>query len=374
MDIQKLITDFWRRVIMRGATAPPKATEFIEGHSWEFATVWNQSLLDRPEHEPRTRENVWASEIGGAMIDRYLRMTGVPRSNPPNDRSKRKFQAADIWEWIVTFVLKRAGLLISVQEKLHYQYPGLLLVTGKLDQFAGGKPDWDKARREVKLVGFPPIIETASLAIIEQLSQKFGDDPLRTVVLEVKSLGSNVFERYDVTKKADPRHIGQQFHYLKAKPLPEGHIVYVCRDDCRIVEIPIFNPSDAERAYKGDIEQISYFIQNKEKPEKEKELLFDDLTFKFRTNWHVEYSGYLTMLYGYKEPIHYRETWKKATESFNRTFKRCVIGAKMTDLNLKTIENAKKYFPEWDVMVDRAKEAAKQNPAIVADEAEVEAA
>lgn len=359
----------------RGATAPLGVAGFTEGSSWEFGTVWNQSLLDRPEREPRVRENIWASEIGGAMIDRYLKMNGVRQSNPPNDRSKRKFQAADIWEWIVEFVLKRAGLLISVQEKLHYQYPGLLQVTGKLDQFAGGKPDWDKARRDVKLIGFPPIIENASLAIIHQLSKRYGNDPLRTVVLEVKSLGSFVFNRYEATKKADPRHIGQQFHYLKAKQLPEGHIVYVCRDDCRIVEIPLFNPSEeAERHYRGDIEQVSYFIQNKEKPPKEKEILFDDLTFKFRTNWHVEYSGYLTLLYGYKEPIFYREAWDKSVASFNRTFKRCVSGAKMTDLNLKTIENAKKEFPNWDDLVDRAKTVAKVDPEIMADESDEVAA
>jgi hypothetical protein len=346
---------------------------YLNAPSWEFGSVWNQSLLDRPERPPRVRENIWASEIGGAMIDRYLKMNGVAQSNPPNARSLRKFQAADIWEFIVSFVLKRAGLLIETQEKVRYRYPGLLEVVGKLDQFAGGKPDWDKARREVKLVGFPPIIESASLAIVDQLSARFGNAPLRTVVLEVKSLGSFVFERYEVTQKADPRHIGQQFHYLKAKSLPEGHIVYVCRDDCRIVEIPIFNPSDAEKAYKGDIERISSFLQNKERPAKEQEILFDEVTFKFRTNWHVEYSGYLTLLYGYKEPIHYREAWDKSVSSFNRTFKRCVIGAKMTDLNLKTIENAQKIFPQWNDLVDRAKAAAKTDPKLIQEE-EAEAA
>lgn len=371
MNLQNLIEAFWRRVFMRGTTAPPVG--FMDGHSWEFSQIWNQSLIDRPEREPRIRDTVWASEIGGAMIDRYLKMNGVRQSNPPNDRSLRKFQAADIWEWIVSFVLKRAGLLIETQEKVRFQYPGLLEAVGKLDQFAGGKPDWDKARREVKLAGFPPIIENASLAIVDQLSQKFGNAPLRTVVLEVKSLGSFVFERYEATKKADPRHIGQQFHYLKAKTLPEGHIVYVCRDDCRIVEIPIFNPSDAEVAYKSDIERISYFIQNKERPAKEKEVLFDDFKFKFRTNWHVEYSGYLTYLYGYKEPIHYREQWDKSTAQFNRTFTRCVKGAKMTDLNLKTIENAKKLFPEWDLLVDQAKEVVKKNPDILSEEAGTDA-
>ena len=42
---------------------------------------------------------------------------------------------------VVETVLKRAGILISTQEWVEYQYPGLPRVTGKRDQYAGGKPD-----------------------------------------------------------------------------------------------------------------------------------------------------------------------------------------------------------------------------------------
>jgi len=343
---------------------------YLDAPQWEFARVWNESLTARAERPPRPRDYVWASEIGGSMIDRYLRMTGVQQSNPPNDRSLRKFQAADIWEWIVAFVLKRAGILVESQEKLRFQYPGLLAAVGKLDHLAGGKPNWKRARKEVAAIGLPEIIQTASLAIIDQLEARYGDDPIRSVVIEVKSLSSFMFERYESTQKADPRHAGQIFHYLKAKPLPEGHIVYVCRDDCRIVELPIFNPSEVEAVYRADLEQITHYCQNKIQPEKEKELLFDDVTFKFRTNWKVEYSGYLTRLYGYKAPIHYRETWDKSVASFNRTFTRCVSEARMTDLNIKTIENAKRIFPEWDLLVEKAKAVAKVRPEILNDEAE----
>jgi hypothetical protein len=267
--------------------------------------------------------------------------------------------------------LKRAGILITCQEKLRFQYPGLLETVGKLDHLAGGQPDWNKARHEVKAIGLPEFIETASLAIIDQLSATYGDDPIRTIVLEVKSLGSFVFDRYESAKDADARHQGQTFHYLIAKPLPEGHIAYVCRDDCRIAEFPVLNPSDAEIPYKRDLETITHYIVNKERPAIELEVLFD--RFRFSTNWKVEYSNYLTMLYGYKTPMEYRERWDKTISSFNRTFKRCVTGAKMTDLNLKTIESGKKLFPAWDELVDRAKVAAKTDPNLIQDE-EAEAA
>lgn len=335
------------------------------GLSWEFATVWNQSLLTRPEFEPRTREHIWASEIGNPFIDRYLKMTGVAPSNGPNARSKRKFEAADIFEWLVGFVLKQAGIWIETGEKVEYQYPGLLRVVGKLDHLAGGRPDWSRARKQVSTVGLPRVIERASYAIIDRLSQAYGDDLLRTIVLEVKSLSTFMFDRYEATKKADARHVAQTFHYLKAKEMAEGHIAYICRDDCRIVELGVFNPSQAEEFYRYDIERMTFFITAHEQPEKEQELLFDDTRFRFSTNWGVEYSAYLTFLYGYKEPIHYRERWKKLVEGMNRVFKRCVAGAKMTDKNLVVIEQAQKLFPLWDEYVDRAKQAAKEDPTLI---------
>src|SRR6185295_14623479 len=123
-----------------------------------FAGVWNQSLTVRQERPLVPRDYVWASEIGGSMIDRYLKMQGVQPSNAPNLRSLRKFQAGDIWEWLCALVLKRAGILIEAQTKLSYQYPGLLRVSGKLDFLAGGQPDWGKARREMSSLGLPEML------------------------------------------------------------------------------------------------------------------------------------------------------------------------------------------------------------------------
>lgn len=335
--------------------------------SWSVFEVWNQSLLVRAEREPQARDYIWASEIGGAMIDRFLKMSGVAPSNPPNIRSLRKFAAADIFEWLVGFVLRRAGILIDGQEKLSFQYSGLLRVSGKLDFLAGGLPDWERAQTDIAQLGLPPMLATASKAIVSHLASIYGDESLKTLVLEIKSLGTFVFDRYEALKQAAPHHRGQIFHYLKAKELSEGHIVYICRDDCRMLEVGIFNPSDAEAAYRKDIETITAFINHNLMPPKEEEVLFDDLTFKFRSNWHIEYSPYLTLLYGYKQPMEYRDRWKSQVASWNRVFKRCVTGANMTTKNHFAITAAKNYFPAWDDLVDKAKIAAQKNPEIVSE-------
>lgn len=347
----------------------PKRVIYPGGLSWGFAEVWNQSLTTRAERSIVPRDYVWASEIGGSMIDRYLKMSGVQYSNAPNNRSLRKFQAGDIWEWLCALVLKRAGILIEQQTKLSYQYPGLLRVSGKLDFMAGGKPDWRKARRELEFLGLPEMLHNASLSIINQLESQFSNDILKPIVLEIKSTSSFMYEKYDATQQPGKNHRGQIFHYLKSQDLDEGHIVYVCRDDCQILEFGVFNPSDVEKEYVADLTEITGYVLNKTRPRLEQEILLDESRYRFEKNWKIEYSNYLTMLYGYKTPMEYRDKVDKPVSDMNRVLKRCVMRQKMTDLNLQVITNAKRIYPQWDDLVDRAREAAKRNPKLVEEEA-----
>lgn len=342
----------------------PKRVIYPGGLSWGFAEVWNQSLTTRAERPVIARDYVWASEIGGSMIDRYLKMSGVQPSNAPNNRSLRKFQAGDIWEWLCALVLKRAGILIETQTKLSHQYPGLLRVSGKLDFMAGGQPDWKRARKELSFLGLPEMLHNASSSIIDQLESQFSNDVLKEIVLEIKSVSSFMYEKYDATQQPGKNHRGQIFHYLKSQGLDEGHIVYVCRDDCQLLEFGVFNPSDVESEYIADLKEITDYVTTKTRPRLEQEILFDESRFTFEKNWKIEYSNYLTMLYGFKTPMEYRDKVDKPVSDMKRVFKRCVTGAKMTDLNLQVITNAKRLFPQWDDIVDRAREAAKRDPKI----------
>lgn len=342
--------------------------------SWSFYSAWNEQLGVREARPLKPRDTIWASEIGGAYVDRYLKMQGVPQTNPPNSRSLRKFMAGNLFEWVVGFILRRAGILIDCQERLEYQYDGLLKVTGKLDFLAGGQPDWERAAAEIDGAEIPAEMRGTSLAIVQYLQETFGDAALKEIVLEVKSVASIMFSRYESKGQANPIHRGQIFHYLKAKNMDEGHIVYISKDDCKMVECGIYNPSTAEDAYRADIAAMTAFYESNEMPPLEPEVTFDEEFFSFRTNWRVEYSGYLTKLYGYDEPIHYRERWGKLVASMNRTFKRCVTGAKMTDLNKTVITEAQTIFPQWDELVDRARVAAKKNPELLSGPELVEAA
>jgi len=320
---------------------------------WSFYQIWNKSLENRKDRELKLRENIWASEIGGAYIDRWLKMKGVKPTNPPNPRSLRKFEAGNMMEWVVTMVLKRAGILIDTQEWVSFQYPGLLEVTGKLDHLAGGTPDWEKAKAEIKELELPEFFDRATEGIIDHLSKKYPNG-LEKIIIEVKSCSSFMFDRYELMGAGD-KHQLQAFHYLKAKNMSEAHIAYISKDDLRMAEYGVFNPSDIEKIYKADIEAMTKYIKENQEPPKEPEIYFDHDTGKFSTNWKVSYSNYLTKLYGYKDQHEYDEKYKGLVAKWNRVLKRVVDGANMTKLNLEVIDEIKKQFSNYDELVENAK-------------------
>lgn len=308
--------------------------------AWSFGNCWNESLeAGTPKREMKPRDRIWASEIGGSLVDRYLKMTGVQPSNPYDSRSLRKFEAGRIWEHIIGFVLKRAGILIDEQEWLKYQYEGLLPVTGKLDFLAGGNPDYDKALHSAstEFSWLPPFISRATQNIVSRLKEQFPNG-LEKIILEIKSCSSFMFERYLKSDTASPQHKFQNFHYLKAKNMREGHIVYISKDDARLLEIGVFNPSPVEEGYHNDIMQITGYIRTNTRPPLEKPIVFDEEFGKFSANWKIGYSIYLTHLYGMKNLTEFNDKYKPMVEKWNRVLTRITEGKDLTDNNKEKID------------------------------------
>ena len=328
--------------------------------SWTLFETWNKSIdLGREDRVVEPRDYIYASELGQSMIDRYLKMTGVAPTNPPNARSRRKFEAGNLWEWVLKSILLRAGILIDDQRRCEFQYPGMLSVHGRLDFIAGGKPDYERAKVEIKKMMLPEVTMRAAEEIVQDLQNRFPNG-LKEITLELKSKGSMLYDRIEATGKAEPHHILQAFHYLKSQGTTEAHIVYLCRDDCRMTEIGVYNPSEVELTYKDDIKLMTYYILNKIQPEKEPLMTFNTDTFKFSKNWKVEYSPFLEMLYGYKDPMEYYEEYSKKAAQWNRVFKRCVDKAKMTPLNLEIIKDIEKNCPNFEELVEAAQKAGVQ--------------
>ena len=306
---------------------------------WSFYQLWNESLEEGKNNKILSpRQKIWASELGGGYIDRYLKMTGVQPTNPPNPRSLRKFEAGNIWEAIIGYVLRRAGILQTKQEWIQFQYPDLLPVSGKLDFIAGGKPDYEKAFSIIQkeFDWLPEFISRATANIIHSLTEQYPNG-LIDIILELKSCSSFMFEKYERENKANPSHKLQLFHYLKCKNMPEGHIVYISKDDARILEVGVLNPSLIEEEYKKDIQSMSYFVMNKIEPPKENFIVFDEDWLSFSANWKVGYSSYLTLLYGFKNQKEFDDKYKPIVERWNRVLQRVIDEKEMTDNNNEAI-------------------------------------
>lgn len=316
-------------------------------NDWGMANVWNESLVGKVDRPTVARDRLWASELGKANIELFLKMRGVEATNPPNARSKRKFEAGNVFEWLVSLILKRAGILKETQKWVPHQYPGLLQVTGKIDFIAGGIPDYENWKDSLGALELPEVFMRASANIIEHFQTKYPEG-LGDLYLEIKSCSSFMMNGMEKTGKSSKNHRLQLFHYLKSENYPRGNVVYICRDDLRMLEVPVLNPSSVEDEYKKAIEDITkYYNAHKNTPLEdfliktesgentkwewipleglpplEKNIVWDEDLCKFARNWGVEYSSYLTMLYGYQTQLEFEEAVNPTVGRWNRVLSR----------------------------------------------------
>lgn len=309
---------------------------------WSIYKVWNEALLEKKDREIKPREKIWASELGKAKVDMYLKLKGVKPTNPPNARSLRKFEAGNIWEWIVKLILTRAGILEGCQKWTMYQYEGMLPVSGRMDFIAGGKPDYEKARKELLELDLPDVFIRAGEKIARHLEKEYPEG-LDSKFIEVKSCSSFMFEALEKNSTASKNHMLQLFHYLKSENMKSGVVMYISKDDCRMLEIPVYNPSVLEDEYKTEIKEISEYYYKDEMPPLEKPIVFDEELGRFSKNWKIAYSPYLTKLYGFKNQKEFDDKYTPIVERWKRVITRIKDEKNMTEKNnlvIKEIEDA----------------------------------
>ena len=136
--------------------------------NFNLAQVWNSSI-EKKDRPIQSRDHLYASELGGSMIDRFYKLKGTAYTNPPNSRSMRKFMAGDIWEWIIKTVLIRAGIPFTTQDHVELKYEGLLPITGRIDFIIGGAVDYGEAIKRLEAEDIPDFIKTPSVAVVHGL-------------------------------------------------------------------------------------------------------------------------------------------------------------------------------------------------------------
>lgn len=303
--------------------------------------AWLAGLRSTPTRTLEVRDYLWASELYSAPIDVWLKMRAEPYTNPPNDRSIMKFEAAHIVEYIIGLILRRAGILKGEEVRCEYQYPDMLKVTGRMDKLMGGKPDFDKAKAELESMGLPEGFVRASEFTIKALNEKYPNG-LEDMPMEIKSVSSFAMDAMERNKVSVKRHRVQLYHYLISGGYKMGKLVYYCRDDARVIEFNIFLDSPVEKEYKEQITLYTKFHRETLPPNKESMLVWDEDFRKFSKNFNVEYSPYLTKLYSFEKSRDYSEIWAKKATTWNSTIARVKAGKKMTPLNEERLEEMRK--------------------------------
>lgn len=326
-------------------------TEVEDG--WSMSSVWNAGMEKADERTYEPRDYMWASELGKLHSDVFLKMKGVVPTNPPNARSLRKFEAGNMWEWIVKIILIRAGILISTQDRVKVAYPNLIEVSGKMDFYAGGKVNMTQAQTAIDELCLPEKTQKTMENVIAYLGTKYPEG-LSKKVLEIKSVSSHMMNALEITKQPLAIHALQAYHYTKGEEIDRADVVYICRDDCRMMEFPIFKDSPKyEVQYYKFVEEMTHYYKNDIQPEKAQPIVFNIESGKFELNRLIGWSPYLTLVYGYADQLEFDEKYKSIPASWNRVLKRAKEGSTMTKNNTEKIAEMKEAGWDFDFCVEK---------------------
>lgn len=308
---------------------------------WNFAEMWNLGLLQKPRDVFEARDYLWASELYNAPVDLFLKLKGTNPSNLPNDRSMRKFDAGNLTELFVKMILFRVGIYKATQIRVKFARDEMLEVSGKIDFMAGGEPiQSEEVKAVLDALDLPDLFRRQVEAVVNVIKEKYPNG-LEDKILEIKSVATFGMNRLEVTQKPLQGHDLQAFHYARGLN-KDVELVYICREDLRAWSTTI-TPEDQDLSdkYLQRLKGITDSYRSDVMPKKEDLILYEHETGKFSSNFRVQYSSYLTMLYGFQHPEEYADWFKKKAGSWNRVLGRVARGQKMTPKNediLKQIE------------------------------------
>jgi hypothetical protein len=285
---------------------------------WNLAEPWNEAAKseDRPL---KPRNYLFASNIFDSHINTYLSMLGVEPTNPANDRSRRKFFAGHVWEYIVKQVLLVCGVYHQEEIKIDATpFSNLLSVHGRCDFVAGGLVDREEAWAKIKEHGLPDILH----GIAQRAIDKWHGLDLERKILEIKSVSMYAYDYVEKRRRPIDGHAGQAYHYQRNnKEGLKADIVYVSKDTTLLSQFAL--PMEhMEEAYMKDIAQKTYYYEKRVQPPLDPISGFDFSIGKFTKNLKVEYSPYLTMLYGYSSPDEYRRSVQPTVLRWNNALSR----------------------------------------------------
>jgi len=271
--------------------------------NWNLSNLLTDLIGTRANPKGEVRTEIWASDLGGVMLDRFLDMKGVPYSDPATGKNLMTFFLGEQIETGLKDILEKIGIAYTDNERKLYQEKDYLPVVAKPDLIVEVE-SWEVIRANInKMAEEASKLEPkyqeremtkirAYFEVIKKFRERFPEG-LKKTIFEIKSANTRSFKM----KKTEGPQLSHQLQiltYLKAYNLSEGHIIYVSKEYGDMQEFVVKADNvELNRVWEEDVAKISRYIKEDTRPP----LIFSE------SDWRFKYSKYFTMLYKnlYKE-------------------------------------------------------------------------
>ncbi len=290
--------------------------------NWKISELWNELLTTERTLKPR--DYIYASEIGQPFLDRYLKMKGIPYSNPFESRVLRVFDCGKIFEIdVVERIFKLLGILIESQGSIKVKYKDYLTVSGKHDPKVGGKIDVQKSDEALADPLVSDWMRDRVLKMRESLLKQYPNG-LRVLTTEIKSVNSRAFWSHknidELTGffKGYDHHKLQLFTYLIGQNQPEGRLFYISKDDLTLMETTVLrDDKQLLKTWEDDVSQMTHFYKNNIEPPKEPDFVFNTTKGEYEFNWLIKRSNYFSHITKFKTVSDWEFSLKNKLKELN---------------------------------------------------------
>jgi len=282
-----------------------------------MANNWNLSTLVKDlicyhQMSPEPRKEIWASDLGKMHLDTYLRLKGVPYTNPTDGNGMFNFFMGKAIENGLTQMLLDCGIAHSTQERVEINLPGCLPVVGKPDVLLE-VADWNETIKNIKITTDDDNEERTErkreklIELVKEWQKKYPDG-LPKIAFEIKSTSDWGFQNAKTIgfREAYPHYFLQAYTYLYGLNLPEVHLLFISKGSkMDTEEIVILKNEQDEKLWKDEIKAISEMYLTDKEP-LPPELMTTNHWGKEEVNWKIKYSQYRTHILNKYYPEYYQ--------------------------------------------------------------------
>src|SRR3990167_935791 len=121
-------------------------------NQWSLQVLIKDLISYTATQNPTPREEIWASELGKPYLDTYLKMKGMPYTNPASGDGLFNFYLGKAIETGIYDMLSKCGLAHTPQDRTVITLPGCLPLVGKPDIVLEVK-NWDEVLKNAVIAG-----------------------------------------------------------------------------------------------------------------------------------------------------------------------------------------------------------------------------